>query len=237
MIFICLVIYVIYFFYHDDRLHYLAIGDSLSVGVNAYGETSYGYSDYIASYLERNHQLKSYYKDFSVPGYRISDLQHQLDTNQLITVHGKTLSFKKCLRESELVTLSIGGNDLLSELSLSTVDIDTLDEDEVLQIIDQVTLDLETLLKSLRKYAKREIIMIGYYNPLNNSSLNLNRIFSYLNQKVASTCRKYDIDYINIYSLFKNNRKYLPNPTNIHPNTEGYEAIANKVIAVLEKQG
>ncbi len=52
--------------------------------------------------------LGGYFKDFSISGSRISDLQHQLDTNQHITVNDSDLSLKKCLRESDLVTLSIG---------------------------------------------------------------------------------------------------------------------------------
>ncbi len=236
MILLCGIVYAIYALYHDNKINYLAIGDSLSIGINAYGDKNYGYSDYVASYLKEQNKLKSYSNDFAVAGYRISDVQHQLETNQIITIQKKALSFKKCLRDAQLVTLSIGGNDLLSELSLSAVDIDALNEKEVMEAIDHVLLNLDDLLKNVRRYAKRDILLIGYYNPLHSTSLPVNRLFSYLNTKANQICKKYDVTYINTYSIFKKNKEFLPNPTNIHPNVEGYEAIAKAIIKELEKR-
>lgn len=232
---LCTLIYGIYFFNHDDRINYIAIGDSLSAGVNAYGEISYGYSDFLASYLDRKDKLKSYSKGFATSGYRVSDVLHQLETNQILTVDHKTLSLKKSLRDAQLVTLSIGGNDLLSNVSLSTVDLEVLDETQVIKIIDKMNMELATLLKELRKYAKQEIILIGYYNPFKNTSLNMNRVFTYLDEKTKLICQKYDVTYVNTYTLFKDNPNYLPNPTNIHPSSEGYEAISKKIIDLIEK--
>ncbi len=48
--------------------------------------------------------------------------------NQILTRQNKTLSFKKCLREADLVTISIGGNDLLTEINMSTSDISIIDD-------------------------------------------------------------------------------------------------------------
>ncbi len=236
MIILCLTVYLIYFFYHDDKINYLAIGDSLSVGINAYGEMSYGYSDYFSSYLDREGKLKSYHKDFAVSGYRITDLKHQLETNQIITTKNTTLSLKKSLRDAQLVTLSIGGNDLLSDLNISTIDINLLEEEEILKVIDHMTDNLDDLLRELRKYAKRDFILIGCYNPFPNSTLPMNRLFSYLNNKVREICDQYDIDYIDTYTIFKNNPDYLPNPTNIHPSVDGYEAIAQEIIKLYENK-
>ena len=233
MIILCIIVYAIYNIYHDNKINYLSIGDSLSAGINAYGDKNYGYSDYIANYLKQNNKLKSYSNDFAVAGYRISDVKHQLETNQIITSKNKSLSFKKCLRDAQLVTISIGGNDLLSELSLSTVDIDILNEKEVMDAIDHMLESLDNLLKELRKYAKRDIFLIGYYNPLHGTTLPVNRLFSYLNNKTGKICQKYDITYIDTYNIIKNNKNYLPNPTNIHPSIEGYEAIAKEIIKKL----
>lgn len=227
---LCMTVYTIYNIYHDNKINYLSIGDSLSAGINAYGDKNYGYSDYVANYLKQNNQLKSYSNDFAVAGYRISDVKHQLETNQIITNKNKTLSFKKCLRDAQLVTISIGGNDLLSELSLSAVDIDILNEKEVMEAIDHMLIRLDDLLKELRKYAKRDIFLIGYYNPLHGTTLPVNRLFAYLNDKTGKICQKYDITYVDTYNIMKNNKDYLPNPTNIHPSIEGYEAIAKEII-------
>lgn len=236
MIGLCLIIYAIYFFFQDSKINYIALGDSLSLGMNAYGETGYGYSDYIASYLEREGQLKSYSKDFAGAGYRIADLEHQLETNQLVTTKKGELSLKKCLRESQLVTLSIGGNDLLSSLNISSLDIDALDEESILQMIDETLKHLDQLFKQLRKYVKGDIVFIGYYNPFHSTTLPIERIFTYLNYNLEEICQKYDIDFVNTYTLFKQNKDYLPNPTNIHPSTQGCEAIAKQIIKIFENK-
>ena len=230
---LCFIIYIIYSYFHTDKINYLSLGDSLSLGVNAYGDVNYGYSDYFASYLDRKQVLESYYKDFSTSGYRISDLQYQLDTNEHILVEDKELSLKKCLRESDLITLSIGANDLIADVNLSTVDINTLQDDEVIAMIDEVDADLEEIFKNLRKYAKGTIVFIGYYYPYQEPSLMIERLFSYLNDKFEQTCDKYDIVYINTYYTFKNNPEYLPNPTNIHPGAAGYQAISDLIVKKL----
>ena len=46
---------------------------------------------------------------------------------------------------------------------------------------------------------------------------------------------KYDIEFVSIYLVFKNNNDYLPNPTNIHPSNEGYKAIYLEIMKQLKK--
>lgn len=225
-----LTIYTIYYLNKTDQINYIALGDSLSVGIDSNGNTSYGYSNYLANYLKKNNILKTYSNDFAVSGARISDLLYSLETNRTIKKNNQTLSLKKCLRESDLVTLSIGGNDLLSKIALSTTTVETLNDAEVTKIINETLNELDTLLKEIRKYAKKEIILIGYYNPYQATAISVNRLMAYLNSKTNNICQKYDIKYLELSTLFKNNPSYLPNPTNIHPATDGYAAIANKII-------
>ena len=65
LIFLCIIIYLIYSFFHDDKISYIAIGDSLSAGVNSYGENGYGYSDYVADYLRKNDKLCIFKEKFT----------------------------------------------------------------------------------------------------------------------------------------------------------------------------
>ena len=90
------------------NIYYLAIGDSLSLGVNAYNEEGYGYSDYLASYLKENNKLNNYSKDFAFAGFRIADLQHQLDMNQILTRQNKTLSFKNKAGDNAILIVVAG---------------------------------------------------------------------------------------------------------------------------------
>ncbi len=230
LIFLCIIIYTIYYFNHTDKINYLSLGDYLSVGIDSNGNTNYGYTNHLANYLKQNNKLKSFTNAFASSGKRIDDLLYNLETNQTVEKDNKILSLKKCIREADLITLSIGSNDILSKLTLSTTSIEVLSNQEVTIIADEILTDLEKLLKEIRKYSNKKIIFIGYYDPISNNNLIIERLYSYLITKTKKMAEKYNINYLDIYNLFKENKNYLPNPTNIHPSTLGYEAITAKII-------
>lgn len=230
LLIICLLVYTIYYFNHNDKITYVSIGDSLSVGIDSNGNTNYGYSNYLSNYLKDKDLLKSYNNYFSTSGTRINDLKSKLETNWTITKDGKSLSLKKCLREADLVTLSVGMDDILTSLTLSTVSVENLSNKEITTIVDKTIEELDALFKELRKYAKEDIIFIGYYNPLEEESLTTERLYTYLITKTNALCKNYNIEYLDIYNLFKRNKDYINNPTNIYPTTEAYQMIATKII-------
>ena len=230
LLIIFLLVYTIYYFNHTDKITYISIGDSLSVGIDSNGNTNYGYSNYLSNYLKDKNLLKSYNNYFSTSGTRIVDLENKLETNWTIKKDGKSLSLKKCLREADLVTLSVGMDDILTSLTLSTVSVENLSNKEITTIVDKTIEELDALFKELRKYAKEDIIFIGYYNPLEEESLTTERLYTYLITKTKTICKNYDIEYLDIYNLFKRNKNYIDNPTNIYPTTEAYQMIATKII-------
>ena len=230
LLIICLLVYTIYYFNHTDKITYISIGDSLSVGIDSNGNTNYGYSNYLANYLEDKDLLKSYNNYFSTSGTRIIDLKNKLETNWTITKDGGSLSLKKCLREADLVTLSVGMDDVITSLTLSTVSVENLSNKEITTIVDKTIEELDSLFKELRKYAKQDIIFIGFYNPLEEEALTTERLYTYLITKTKALCKNYDIEYLDIYNIFKKNKDYIDNPTNIYPSTEAYQMIATKII-------
>ena len=230
LLIIFLLVYTIYYFNHTDKITYISIGDSLSVGIDSNGNTNYGYSNYLSNYLKDKNLLKSYNNYFSTSGTRIVDLENKLETNWTIKKDGKSLSLKKCLREADLVTLSVGMDDILTSLTLSTVSVENLSNKEITTIVDKTVDELDSLFKELRKYAKEDIIFIGFYNPLEEETLTTERLYTYLITKTKALCKNYDIEYLDIYNLFKRNKNYIDNPTNIYPTTEAYQMIATKII-------
>ncbi len=230
LVLIVFLVYLIYYFNHSDKINYLAIGDSLSVGIDANGNTDYGYSTYLANYLRDKDLLKSYNNDFSASNSRVSDLIDSLKLNQTIIKDNKNLSLKKCLRESNLITLSIGMTDILTKITLSTTSVETMSNKEISNIVDETITELDTLFQELRKYAKDEIIFIGYYNCFKKENLVVKRLYSYLITKTKELAKKYDINYLDTYNIFQKNKSYLSNPTSIYPSTIAYEAIATEII-------
>lgn len=231
-------IFVIYILNNDKKMNYIALGDSLAAGQNPYGQIGYGYTDYIANYLSRNKLLKFYTKGFAESGDKINDLLEDIKINKTIQIDDKIINIKSSLRESDLVTISIGANDFISNFNLMSLATD-LNDIDLKAKVDVVKEPLDEVLKEVRKYAKKEVIVLGYYNPLPRMTTGfeseLDDLFKYADDVYQTICDKYNIKYLTMYQAFKNHNDYLPNPLDIHPNSKGYELMANQVVDHLEK--
>lgn len=233
IIFILIVLFIFftYFFFKDEKLNYVSLGDSVAAGHNPYGQLGYGYTDYIKDYLESNNKLKDY-ANFAVSGYMTKDVINDIKNNREITIDNRTRNIREVLRESNVVTISIGANDFMSGITLNSLDLN--DIDKYLKKIDGVSQDIDETLKIVREYAKQDIIVIGYYNPFpilyKTNTTKIDNLFNYADRKYIEICDKYDINFLSVYDLFKNNSKFLPNPFDIHPNIDGYKAIGNELI-------
>lgn len=237
-ILVFLSIFVIYILNNDKKMNYVALGDSLAAGQNPYGQIGYGYTDYIANYLSRNQLLKTYTKGFAESGDKINDLLEDIKTNKTIQVDDKIINLKSTLRESDLVTISIGANDFIANFNLTSLLTD-LKEVNFIQKVDEIEEPLDEVLKEVRKYAKKEVVVLGYYNPLPRMTTSfqeeIDELFQYADDMYQDICDKYHMQYLSMYQSFKNHNDYLPNPLDIHPNTKGYEVMSNQVIDYLEK--
>ncbi len=229
--FLCIIIFIMYCLFKSNKLIYISLGDSLALGKTPYKSIGYGYSDYVKDYLEDNNKLKFYTKDFAQEGYRITDVLNDITLNKKIKIGKNHEGIKTILRRSNLVTLSIGSNDIFYKTDNNILDTDT---DEINKYIDEVIKDYDELLDELTKYFKGKLILIGYYNPyINRSSENvrdLSQSFVYINDYMEKLALKYDAEYVNIYEVFIENPGFLPNYKDIHPSTEGYKQIANLII-------
>ncbi len=205
-----------------DQIHYLSLGDGYSKGINSYGIIDYGYSDYLKDKLD----IKFYTKDFSKKDLSIKLLQSNIINNQIIVVNNQKIALKEELQNSDLITLSIGLNDLIYQLSLEpNLNIRTIDK-----ILESTTQDFESLIKEIRKYYKKDIYVVGYPNNITDYYLSL-------------SIRKYN-NYLSnnkelIYITPINNTKYYNNPKSNYPTKDGYQAISSKIykkyIKTLEK--
>ncbi len=223
LLILVLCVFSIYSFFRTDKLNYIALGDSLAEGMNPYGEVGYSYTDYFADMLKKDNKLSYYTKKYTKSGYTTKDIISALETNNQL---------KKDLRESDLVTVSIGANDFLHSIDLKSLNINNILalKSKVTEIIPY----LEVCIQNIRKYAKESMIIVGYYNPIpflfNTSGNDLDELFAYIDEEYQKIADKYKCDYISLYQLFKKNSQFLPNPADIHPNLDGYKAIAEEIV-------
>lgn len=230
------IIYGIYNFYSEDKMNYVALGDSLAKGENPYGEIGYGYADYVKEYLLAKDKLKSYTKGYAKSGNTTEDLINKINLNQKTEINGDEIGIKRALRESDLVTISIGANDLLKNINFENIE--AMDYTKIDHMIYEITDSVEKVIKEVKKYAKKDILLIGYYNPINKNLLKdekMDLLIDKIDILYTDICSKEKITYIKVSDEFKKHDDFLPNPFNIHPNHKGYEAISTKIVNYLEK--
>lgn len=240
-VFVCslVLVFVIYNLFKDNnsKIYYVALGDSIAEGMDSYGNIGYGYSDYIYDYFKSNNKLKFYTKDFSKSGYTTEDLKKDIENSKIIEIDSKKINIKQALRESDLVTISIGANDFIKGKNISYISNLLKDIKTTKKSIDEIGKEVKDLIILVKKYAKNKIVLVGYYNPLPRyieKKNEINELIDYSNFIFEEICDEEKITYVDISDLFLENEELLPNPIDIHPSTEGYKEIANLIIDKIE---
>lgn len=86
-----------------------------------------------------------------------------------------------------------------------------------------------------------DIYVMGYYNALPYLSKETQQstvpLIQALNNAIQKATETSDATFVPTYSIFEGNyNKYLPNPENIHPNEQGYSAIAKAFMNEISKK-
>ena len=229
----------IFFITRDKKIYYLSLGDYLASGKTFNKTVNKSYGDYVKEYLSDKEVLEFYTKDFTNNNYRSIDLLNDINNNKEININGKKITIKNALIKADLVTVSIGMNDLFYKLNIQT-GLDLNEYGDIYSYIDEVMYDIDKLLYVLRKSCKEEIMVLGFYNPFTNYSSNLSLsiepIIEYSNGKMKNLVNKYDMTYIDIHDSFLANDDYLPNTLEINPTNKGYRAVSDKIISLIDKK-
>ena len=204
---IVLLVVMIYSFTKTNKINYVVIGDSISGSRNEYNELQYGYSNYIEDYLKSNNRLESYY-NYSKNTYNVQNLIDDIENN-------KSDNIKRLLRESDLVTMTIGMLDISQMIVKynSSLDYDSfyLESNYFLRrLVDVVLL--------VKKYAKNNVIAIGFYNPFPNSSLksDIDKMITDINERYKRICKENNVVFIDIFCIFENSNAYSNSKDNIN---------------------
>lgn len=235
ILFISVSIFLIYNRTYILKINYVALGDSVAAGRNPYGVDDYGYTDYVKDYLQKNDKLNSYIS-YAISGYTTDDVTNDINLNKKSI--DNEISIKRALRESNLVTISIGANDFMKDLDLTGVSNFLKDKNIALSRVDEVIDKVDELLVLIKKYAKENIVVVGYYNPLPRLTKykdEINEVVNYADQQYEIICNKNNVKYIKVSNLILKNSDYLPNPLDIHPSKEGYYIISKEIINYINQ--
>lgn len=214
----------------DKKIYYLSLGDSLALGITPYNTKDYSYQDYVKDYLTKKNLLEFYIDGYNEKDLRITDLINKINDNDVIETNGKKRTIKNSLIKADLITLSIGNDELISKINLAT----NMDEDEMYDYINGMISDMEELISLIREYCKEDIILIGPYKPRISLVDNVDKIYKFINQKYMEISKTYKIHYIDAYNIL--NDKDMFNNNSIYPNKLGYIKIGKEIVNIIESK-
>lgn len=208
---------------------YVALGDSLAAGQTPYAEIDAGYTDLIAMQLMRSGQLTSFTKQLAFPGYTVGDVLERVQTEEA----------HRLLQDATLITISAGANNLLSLVSHNPqsgkISYSQLSANFALNKARKDYIELLTQVRKLAPSAK--IYVMGYYFPYTSvhesQAEGVKGQLGILNEILERIAGQFEAEFVPV--VFGDDAaRFLPNPSDVHPNIEGYMVMAN---AFLEKQG
>jgi lysophospholipase L1-like esterase len=205
-------------------ISYVAIGDSLAAGQTPYAEIGDGYADMIAEKLDGKGQLDRFTKDLAVPGFTADDVLQQLESEEAHAM----------MEPANLITISAGANDLLRLVQVEPADGTVwFNEEQVQGELDSVQKNMVAILAELEKQAPdADVYVMGYYFPFphlqENQKRELEEQLDRLNEMLKNTAEQEGAFFVPIEEAFgEDATDKLPSATDIHPNSEGYKAMAD----------
>lgn len=177
-------IFYIYLLTCDEKIYYLSISNNYN---------SNDFSNIIAKKLKSNNLLEIHVNEFSNNNNRITDYIDMIDDNKYIIKNNKKIHFKNALIKADIITLSLGTKDFITNYGDST--------EKVLTIRNNI----ETLIKKIREYSKEDIYFISIYSEYVDS-----KYIDKLNNDIKSICSDNKIKFIDI----NNNYNYITENNN-----------------------
>lgn len=186
-------------------------------------EKSKGFSGYLPEYFKNNTSKEIIVDNAGIDGLESLGLLEQLQSQRL----------EKLIADSDILLVSIGGNDIRSILSMN----DLAKEDQFKVRLDSYLGNLKQTMKVLRTTNPNSIVVfLGLYNPYEKASsvedTRLLNTWNYNTQLLVEEDGK--AIFIPTHDLLKFNLgKYIAQD-GLHPNSAGYQALSNRISKSVE---
>ena len=205
----------VYFIYNntkDKTINIISLGDSHAEGITSYGIKDYSYDDYLKLFL-KDHKINTNLEKYS---------SKDMSIDKMLFIIKNTNKIKKDLRDSHILIINLGYNDLLYKL---------ISREKLDNSIYEINRDYNNLIKEIRKYYHNQIIVIGY------SANNIEDYYQVKGITMLNNVLKSneEITYIDTSSLLKDDKRYFSNPNSNYPSNLAYMEISKKIIKKLEK--
>ncbi len=211
-----------------EKIQIVALGDSLTKGTG--DQTGKGYVGTVQQLLKTESDKPVYVLgNFAVNGYRTDQLLRDLDTQQGVV---------NALSQANLILLTIGANDLF-QLAREQFDVSAdIDAAAIEQRLPQTIDRLKTVFEKLEEInSQATILYVSLYNPFGD--MDQERKASHAIQKFNFMAYELTNQYPNMivvptFDLFVSHPDSYIFSDHFHPNAEGYQRIAERILKVLK---
>ena len=219
----------------QQKVDYLALGDSLAAGQTPYKELGKGYSDYLAQQLNKVGALASFDKRFAQSGYTTTDVLNDLQTNATKpNESGNAIDIKSAITNAEILTINVGANDILQQIDIDlknrAVHVDPVKVESALRGAGENLFKIITAIKTLNPNV--DIYVMGYFNPFpilpEPYKSQILPLLAQLNNIIEQAAAQSQATFVPVADSFAlQGSNYLPNMLDVHPNEAGYLALSN----------
>lgn len=199
----------------------VALGDSLTRGTG--DSNGKGYVGYVVDRLKDQSNEAITLRNLGVKGYRSDQLLNQVKQSEI----------KRQIQDADIILMTMGGNDLFqSGQTLIDLDIQKIDQlrAEYLQNMQQIM----TEIRSVNKEAM--IYYVGLYNPfieLSDAEITTLAVRQWNYETSQLLDQDHQTVFVPTYDLFQVNGDNYLFSDKFHPNTEGYQLIAERVVGLI----
>ncbi|MGE6260976.1 GDSL-type esterase/lipase family protein [Heyndrickxia sporothermodurans] len=195
---------------------YCAIGDSLTVGVGSSFFTKGLITRYV--YLTREVLNAPVIPSvFGKIGATTGDILNSLN-NPII---------RRRIENSEIITITAGGNDLIHAAEQYLLD---KNEEDFFYALENGNKNLKAIIHQIVEFKQKDALyiirMMNLYNPFSDIKGTDTWVEAY-NQNIERLARSPIVKVANIHDLFYGKEKELLSMDHIHPNSQGYHIIAD----------
>lgn len=165
------------------------------------------YSDYFVKNIKKLGKFNKILETKMSSEELLEDIDNNIEILEDVTI-------QNIINSASIITIMLNPNEIYNTKTYNELEI-------IINSINQI-------LFKIRKISNAKIYFLGFYNIYDNKEID-NKII-YTNSKIENLCKKYKIDYIDLYNVLKN-RKYLfyINDNNL-PNKDANIMISNEIL-------
>ncbi len=206
---------IIYRLTYKDEMTFLTLGDSLSMGLTTYGVKGYSFNDYLKDYYEEKTILREYITEFSKENQTTTELLNMINNNEKLETTNTTI--QESIANSKIITLSIGTDELNNLSKISNKN------------LQNYLKNMQKIIKQLRIFNKKEIIILGLYPTL---KLNKEKVEE-INNELKNYSKENNCHFIDIFPVSQN-KEFIFTSQSIYLNYRAHKYISNLILQNIE---